>query len=70
MLVNLRILDLLKLLDAVLGDVVEANAIKSVFSDHATSGALAISSTKVSLGIVSFGISVVCISVLSSIGWH
>lgn len=33
-----------------LGDVVEANAIKSVFSDHATSGALAISSTKGAIG--------------------
>ncbi|XP_010247080.1 PREDICTED: 3-oxoacyl-[acyl-carrier-protein] synthase, mitochondrial isoform X2 [Nelumbo nucifera] len=29
-----------------LGDMIEANAIKSVFSDHATSGALALSSTK------------------------
>ncbi|XP_077215758.1 3-oxoacyl-[acyl-carrier-protein] synthase, mitochondrial-like isoform X2 [Tasmannia lanceolata] len=33
-----------------LGDVVEANAIKSVFSDHATSGALALSSTKGATG--------------------
>ncbi|RWW24491.1 hypothetical protein GW17_00011212 [Ensete ventricosum] len=31
------------------GDAVEANAIKSVFSGHATSGALALSSTKVLL---------------------
>jgi hypothetical protein len=29
------------------GDAIEAIAIKSVFSDHATSGALALSSTKV-----------------------
>ena len=29
------------------GDAIEANAIKSVFSDHATSGSLALSSTKV-----------------------
>lgn len=34
-----------------LGDTVEANAIKSIFSDHATSGALALSSTKVILGL-------------------
>ncbi|KAK9284870.1 hypothetical protein L1049_024050 [Liquidambar formosana] len=33
-----------------LGDVVEANAIKTVFSDHATSGALALSSTKGAIG--------------------
>ena len=32
------------------GDAVEASAIKSIFSDHATSGALALSSTKVKLG--------------------
>jgi hypothetical protein len=30
-----------------LGDAVEATAIKSVFGDHATSGGLAFSSTKV-----------------------
>lgn len=34
------------------GDAVEANAIKSVFLDHATSGALALSSTKVNFGSV------------------
>lgn len=34
------------------GDAVEANAIKSLFSNHATSGALALSSTKVILGKV------------------
>ncbi|KAF3443369.1 hypothetical protein FNV43_RR13051 [Rhamnella rubrinervis] len=33
-----------------LGDTVEANAIKSIFSDHATSGALALSSTKGAVG--------------------
>lgn len=33
-----------------LGDVVEANAIKSLFSDHAASGALAFSSTKGAVG--------------------
>nr|DAD24007.1 TPA_asm: hypothetical protein HUJ06_025470 [Nelumbo nucifera] len=32
--------------------MIEANAIKSVFSDHATSGALALSSTKVTLKAV------------------
>lgn len=31
------------------GDTVEATAIKTLFSDHATSGALAFSSTKVNL---------------------
>lgn len=36
-----------KLFFAKPGDAVEANAIKSVFLDHATSGALALSSTKV-----------------------
>nr|POE67259.1 hypothetical protein CFP56_60909 [Quercus suber] len=29
------------------GDVIEANVIKNVFSEHATSGALALSSTKI-----------------------
>ncbi|KAF8391633.1 hypothetical protein HHK36_023939 [Tetracentron sinense] len=33
-----------------LGDVIEANAIKSVFSDHAKSGSLALSSTKGATG--------------------
>lgn len=33
-----------------LGDAVEANAIKSVFSTHATSGSLALSSTKGAMG--------------------
>ncbi|KAF6144964.1 hypothetical protein GIB67_013315 [Kingdonia uniflora] len=33
-----------------LGDMIEANAIKAVFSDHATSGALALSSTKGATG--------------------
>ncbi|XP_057507012.1 3-oxoacyl-[acyl-carrier-protein] synthase, mitochondrial [Actinidia eriantha] len=33
-----------------LGDTVEANAIRSVFSEHATSGALALSSTKGAVG--------------------
>eukprot|EP00268_Persea_americana_P015525 TRINITY_DN1720_c0_g1_i12.p1 TRINITY_DN1720_c0_g1~~TRINITY_DN1720_c0_g1_i12.p1 ORF type:complete len:154 (-),score=35.90 TRINITY_DN1720_c0_g1_i12:19-480(-) len=33
-----------------LGDTIEANAIKSVFLDHATSGALALSSTKGATG--------------------
>lgn len=33
-----------------LGDAAEANAIKAVFSGHATSGALALSSTKVIFG--------------------
>ncbi|XP_062152568.1 3-oxoacyl-[acyl-carrier-protein] synthase, mitochondrial isoform X2 [Alnus glutinosa] len=33
-----------------LGDAIEANAIKTIFSEHATSGSLALSSTKVNLG--------------------
>ncbi|KAK8711835.1 hypothetical protein V6N13_147096 [Hibiscus sabdariffa] len=33
-----------------LGDTIEANAIKSIFADHATSGALAFSSTKGAVG--------------------
>nr|GEX04811.1 3-oxoacyl-[acyl-carrier-protein] synthase, mitochondrial [Tanacetum cinerariifolium] len=32
-----------------LGDIVEALAIKTMFSDHATSGALAFSSSKVAI---------------------
>jgi len=32
------------------GDAIEANAIKTIFSEHATSGSLALSSTKVNLG--------------------
>ena len=31
------------------GDAIEANAIKTMFSEHVTSGALALSSTKVNL---------------------
>ncbi|GAB4855598.1 hypothetical protein Ancab_024219 [Ancistrocladus abbreviatus] len=33
-----------------LGDVIEANAIRSIFGEHATSGALALSSTKGAIG--------------------
>lgn len=34
-----------------LGDAIEANAIKAIFVDHATSGSLAFSSTKVKFSI-------------------
>lgn len=56
------------------GDTIEANAIKSVFSDHATSGALALSSTKVNGAhdreiLVALDLSTV-ISVCKEIFWH
>ena len=56
---NLKCLDVLKKGENVAkichsGDAIEANAIKSIFSDQATSGSLALSSTKVNLFIYFF----------------